>query len=150
MNITLPEGASNHGNPNLLCLPPAWHDYIIFYLTNYFAHALSVLASPGQAAWEAFIVRLAALLFPGSGVATAARAILRGAILKRHPLRRAARTGALCMLIKTPGEHDDPEAVQVTPRRYDGTLFVVVQAQPEISERFVHLSHPTPPPGVGG
>jgi hypothetical protein len=125
LNITLPSGASSHGNPNLLCLPPNWYDYIIFYFTNYFAHALTVLPPPGQAAWEAFFVGLAALLLPGSGVARAVRAILRAANLRRHPLRRAARAGALCMLVRLPSEGDDPEAAQAAAGGCDGPGVVV-------------------------
>ncbi|KAK4123579.1 hypothetical protein N657DRAFT_415777 [Parathielavia appendiculata] len=30
VNITLPEGASNHGNPNMLCLPVNWYEDIRF------------------------------------------------------------------------------------------------------------------------
>lgn len=37
LTITVPNGATNHGISNLLCTPPSWTDYVIFYLTNYFA-----------------------------------------------------------------------------------------------------------------
>jgi hypothetical protein len=46
-NITLPAGASNHGNPNLLYLPAKWAHIAVFFSGNYIAHAGTVRFSPG-------------------------------------------------------------------------------------------------------
>lgn len=75
LTITVPDGSSNHGNPNLLCTPPSWFDYILFYFSNYFAHAATVISTPGQGSEETFLAILAALLFPASGLTCALEAI---------------------------------------------------------------------------
>ncbi|KAI8632846.1 hypothetical protein F5Y19DRAFT_419176 [Xylariaceae sp. FL1651] len=100
LTITVPSGSSNHGNPNLLCTPPSWYDYILFYFMNYVAHAATVITTPGQGNSETIFVVLAALLLPGSGITRAIDAIRRHSILESDPLRRAVRAGALCMVVK--------------------------------------------------
>lgn len=59
MNFTssaLP-GIINHGDPKLLCHPPEWTEYVVFYFGNYLAHAATVRSLPGEtwkgAAWTA-------------------------------------------------------------------------------------------------
>jgi hypothetical protein len=46
--ISLPEGFTNHDDPNLLCMPPSWTDLAIFFLGNYVAHAATVVSRPGE------------------------------------------------------------------------------------------------------
>lgn len=77
ITITVPEGSTNHGNPNLLCTPPNWYDYVIFYFANYFAHAATVITVPGQGTSETIEVIRNALLLPTSGVLRAMSAIRR-------------------------------------------------------------------------
>ena len=102
MNYTLvaPEGTTNHGNPYLLCIPPKWHDFIIFYFANYFAHAATIVTYPGQGLAETISAIITALLLPASGVGRAAGMIRRGARLAKDPLKQATRAGALCMVVK--------------------------------------------------
>ncbi|UKZ70775.1 uncharacterized protein TrAtP1_011744 [Trichoderma atroviride] len=101
--FTVPEGSMNHGNPNLLCTPAEWYDLIIFFFANYFAHAASVILEPGQGSASTGLYILLALTLPGAGVSRAIRAILRHAVTERkNPLKRAARAGALCMVLKKP------------------------------------------------
>ena len=97
MNVTIivPKGTTNHGNPNLLCTPPNWYDYAIFYLTNYIAHAATVITSPGQGLLETTLVIISALLLPTTGVIHATVAIFRCALFRGNELRRAAFAGAL-------------------------------------------------------
>ncbi|KAK1244093.1 hypothetical protein MKX08_002231 [Trichoderma sp. CBMAI-0020] len=107
--ITVPEGSTNHGNPNLLCTPAKWYDFIIFFFTNYFAHAASIIIEPGQSLASTGLYILLALTLPGTGVARATRAIWRHAATERkNPLKRAAQAGALCMVLKKP--RDGPYA----------------------------------------
>lgn len=116
LTITVPEGSSNHGNPNLLCTPTRWFDYLLFFFSNYFAHAATVVASPGQGRRETIFVVLAALLLPGSGVLRAVRAIYRHSMTESDPLKRAIRAGALCMVVRSgrsePGENVDPQTLE--------------------------------------
>jgi hypothetical protein len=105
MNVTfsVPDGSSNHGNPNLLCSPPAWSDYLTFFFANYFAHAASVILEPGIGFRRTLVLIFAALMLPGSGVDRAVSTIWRHAIIERkNPLKRAARARALCMVLPTP------------------------------------------------
>lgn len=103
LTLTVPEGSTNHGNPNLLCTPASWYDFIIFFFTNYFAHAATVILEPGQSLESTGLCILLALTLPGTGVARAIRAIWNHAATERkNPLKRAARAGALCMVLKKP------------------------------------------------
>jgi len=102
-NFTLivPDGATNHGDSSLLCLPPKWYDYVIFFMTNYVAHAATVLATPGQATIETVYWSITALFLPGAGlVRTLPFLIRRPGLVRKDPLRRAALAGALCTVIK--------------------------------------------------
>lgn len=112
LTITVPDGSSNYGNPNILCTPPHWHDYILFYLANYFAHAATIITRPGQGLPTTVIAIIAALL-PVSGIARAIEAIRRHSITETDLLKHAARAGALCMVVKAPIEEViDPESLE--------------------------------------
>ncbi len=111
LTIPVPVGTSNHGNPHLLCVPPRWFDYLLFYLSNYLAHAATVIKTPGQGRKETVYVTLAALLLPGSGTMRATDAIRRSSRLEPDPARRALRAGALCMVIRL----EDAQNVEVKP-----------------------------------
>jgi hypothetical protein len=98
--ITLPPGVKNHGDPNLLCSPPKWTDFLTFFVTNYFLHAATVTFAPGQPSLEKIIGTANALFIPASGALRAIRIIIiRSTIHRRDPLRTAARAGALCMVV---------------------------------------------------
>ncbi|KAL7621654.1 hypothetical protein AAE478_008981 [Parahypoxylon ruwenzoriense] len=100
--IVVPGDVSNHGSPNLLCTPASWTDVALFYLGNYAAHAATVRTSPGEALLDTIVNVFAILLFPQAGAMKGLNAIFRCAVLERSPLQRAARSGALCMVIRTP------------------------------------------------
>jgi hypothetical protein len=68
ITLTVPDGTSTDGDPNLLCTPTRWTDIIIFFLGNYVAHAATAITLPGER-WEvAALTAIGALLFPTSGV----------------------------------------------------------------------------------
>lgn len=100
-NITLPTGTSNHGDPDLLCLPTKWTDVIIFFLGNYLAHAATLRSVPGRSMYQSFFAMLKALFFPVSGVILGVRGITSFASLAKTDLQVAARAGALCKVIRT-------------------------------------------------
>jgi hypothetical protein len=93
-------GRSNYSNPNLRCTPATWVDVITFYIANYIAHAATVITLPGEATSSAVWVAIASLLFPISGVIRGFQAILSFAIFGKTDLQRAARAGALCMVVR--------------------------------------------------
>jgi len=111
ITITLPEGATNHGNAKILCTPSDWQDILIFFLVNYVAHALTVVVLPGEGPLSHLTNALTSLLFPAFGAYRGLRAIFVGyeTIKKKfgdqsseeeQDLRKARRAGALCMIVR--------------------------------------------------
>ena len=101
--ISVPKGTTNHGNPQLLCLPSGWTDIVTFLVTNYYAHAATVFLEPGIASRRTATIVFTALVLPFSGISRAVYAIWRHAVTERtNPLKRAARSRALCMVMKVP------------------------------------------------
>jgi hypothetical protein len=99
--ITVPDGSSNHGTPNLLCVPPTWFDYIIFFVSNYLVHAATIVTPPGATLVEVCFISANALFIPSSGALSAVRLLLKHAAWSRATnVCRAAKAGALCMVIK--------------------------------------------------
>ncbi|TQN74048.1 hypothetical protein CSHISOI_01376 [Colletotrichum shisoi] len=102
MNITIsvPSGTVNHGDPRLICTPPIWTDFVIFYATNYFVHALTLPSRPGESVLETCFTVITALFLPSTGSLRAARWLLSHAgTVRRDELSRATRAGALCMIV---------------------------------------------------
>ncbi|KAH8773724.1 hypothetical protein F5883DRAFT_615254 [Diaporthe sp. PMI_573] len=100
--FNVPEGSTNHGDPNLLCVPPSWSDLAVFFGTNYLAHAATLVTRPGQSFVETIVDTANALFIPGSGMIHAIRVLFYDTDIHRTspPLKKAARAGALCMVVK--------------------------------------------------
>ena len=93
-----------HGNPDTLCTPSSAADIALFFFANYIAHCATVKSYPGENAIELGIAVLLALLFPSSGIIRALDSIFRHSRFRNsNELRRAARAGALCMVVRAPG-----------------------------------------------
>ncbi|KAJ6529400.1 hypothetical protein B0H19DRAFT_847964, partial [Mycena capillaripes] len=80
----------------------------VFFLANYAAHALTVRSYPGESPLDLARATLAALLLPTSGMIRGLTALLRsGALVKGFlagdHLAIAARSGALCMVVRAKG-----------------------------------------------
>lgn len=103
-NVTIqaPSGSRYLPAEHLICTPSTWKSIVIFFLANYFAHAGTVKALPGQTAMTAFVSAFLALLLPTSGTITGIETMFQHAILSSQPLERASRSGALCVVIRTP------------------------------------------------
>ncbi|KAJ7898543.1 hypothetical protein B0H14DRAFT_2557041 [Mycena olivaceomarginata] len=54
-NISVPDGATTHGDPHTLCTPASAFDVVLFYLTNYFAHAVTVKLYAGEAGMAKYL-----------------------------------------------------------------------------------------------
>ncbi|KAG9232593.1 hypothetical protein BJ875DRAFT_544395 [Amylocarpus encephaloides] len=102
ITIPLPSGTSNHGSPGLLCTPTTWPDVIVFYLSNYAAHAITTRSLPGEKRSSVALNVLTALFFPAAGALRGILGINSQAIFGGNDLEKAARAGALCMVIRTP------------------------------------------------
>lgn len=101
ITIVVPDGSSDHGDPNLLCTPSSWTDVLTFYLGNYVAHAATVISLPGESTISTIKVSLSALLFPTSGLLRGMLAISTFAMFAKTDLQKAARSRALCMVIRS-------------------------------------------------
>lgn len=120
VTITVPDGTINHGDPSLLCFPPKWYDYIIFYLGNYVTHIATILSIPGEETEVKIFAAISALIFPTTGTARALRYFILRPMFVRDPLNRAARAGALCMVLdkrdvdrlESFGDRRDVEAIE--------------------------------------
>ena len=100
VTITVPDGSTSHGTPNLICVPTQWYHFIIFFGANFIAHAFTLVTSPGATYREQVRVSLYALICPGSGIIRCLRWIIAFAAWESDPLAKAARAGALCMVLK--------------------------------------------------
>ncbi|KAF1979556.1 hypothetical protein BU23DRAFT_445717, partial [Bimuria novae-zelandiae CBS 107.79] len=138
-NITLPLplGTSNHGTPGLLCTPTKWTDVALFYLFNYVAHAATVLTRPGERSDDFIASVIGSLLFPALGLYRGIEAILCGAVLVRNDdLRKAARSGALCISCTT-REGDNVEWPSgKTEVACDRSIHVLTYSPPWLKSRF--------------
>ena len=99
--LSVPVDTTNHGDPNLICTPPSPSDFLLFYVGNYFAHAATVISAPGQSMRDTLMIMISALFYPTSGVNRGLIALYQHAATVRDPLRRAARAGALCMVVRS-------------------------------------------------
>ena len=102
ITLSLPEGTSDNGSPGLLCTPTTWKDIMFFYLFNYIAHAATVLRRPGEQSIDFAVTVIGSLFLPTIGLHRGVEALLSGSMLSRCDLTRAARAGALCMLVRSP------------------------------------------------
>ena len=102
ITIEVPYGTTNHGEPNLFCIPATWNDIATYLLLNYVAHGATVVSYPGEATLDLLLAVLTAIYFPTYGVIRAFNFIVRHPLLtSRDDLKVAARSGALCMLVRS-------------------------------------------------
>jgi hypothetical protein len=101
MTLSVPHGTSQHGDPHLLCVPTEAEDVLNFFLANYIAHAATVRIYPGESWTEVVGAILGAILLPTSGLVRGITAILRRGYSGTTPLEVAARSGALCMVVRS-------------------------------------------------
>ena len=91
MNFTVlaPQGTTNHGEPDLICIPARWKEILVFFAINFAIHAVTLPARPGESMTETVFAVVNAFFIPGSGVARVIyRLVLRPALIRRDPLRQ--------------------------------------------------------------
>ena len=100
--IEVPNGTTNHGDPESLCVPSTSIDIASFLLFNYVAHGATVVSYPGEPALNMLFHAVIAILSPTYGVIRAFNFIIRLPLLTaKNDLEVAARSGALCMLVRS-------------------------------------------------
>lgn len=92
--------AANSGDPKVHCEPTNWYDICWFIFANYILHALSVRSLPGENSYSSFIIRIACLLIPSTGLRRGLCLITRANAAADSDLQAAARARALCMVIR--------------------------------------------------
>ena len=91
-------------------------DVLKFIATNYVAHAFTVNTVPGYGAFYSLLFSVYSLAFPYIGLVTACRSLELMPRCGEDPLKRAAKAGALCMVVRTKywkGPNDNSEAPKV-------------------------------------
>lgn len=132
--IPVPEGTTNHGDPNLLCTRSTWSSVATFFAANYIAHAATVKIDPGQPVLLGFSSMLLALILPNFGAYKGIDAIRRCAIFGSSPLQKAKKAGALCEVVRTwewkpqPGLGGLVQGLQFKPTRDEHNLAKVKMA----------------------
>lgn len=101
ITISVPLGASNHGDQHLLCTPQRASAVAAFFLGNYLAHVITVKSVPGQPLIPTVLDLAFTLFLPVYGVARGLSSILKVAIRGKTPLETALRSDALCEVVRT-------------------------------------------------
>ncbi len=125
-------GYTHNGSCDLLCRPASWADGIVFCLVNYIAHAATVVTRPGQSTLVSIMKVIGALLFPGSGIARGLHAIRSLATLSPTDMQKAAKAGALCMVVqcKTAKAPSPPPSTRIQSRTEAGTNLEIQNLPP--------------------
>lgn len=103
--IPLPDGVTDHGEPNLLCKPADWFTVFSFIFANYVSHAATIQIFPGEPLSRQLLGFGTSMCFPAAGISRGLNNIARGILVttnwKQSELQRAAAAGALCMVVRT-------------------------------------------------
>jgi hypothetical protein len=141
--------SETNGDPNLACTDATWQSIVVFLLANYVAHCATVKAYPGESTGSLVRATFFALLQPVSGTLRAVDSIRRHSRLKgTNDLQRAARAGALCMVVRTsdwkPQAGDVIKGVKIErqpSRRMDAPQEWKLAAPVCLTDKFVRYPH---------
>ena len=117
VTITVPNGFSNHGKDDLLCVPTKWYQIFTFFAVNFVSHAATVKTRPGQMYYHKICDFLLALAFPFSGVMRAMETFIRSSWPSDDDLVKACRAGALCVVART--SDSKPQDREIMYSRYE-------------------------------
>ena len=84
-----------------MCFQATWDQIVVFILTNYVTHAMTVNSYAGEKANSAVFFSIAALLLPFAGAMRGLGSIGSGAIFARDCLQRCARAEGLCVVARS-------------------------------------------------
>ncbi|KAF8542014.1 hypothetical protein BDD12DRAFT_641404, partial [Trichophaea hybrida] len=72
-----------------------------YIASNYIAHSFTIKLAAGYGSSYGILFGFASLFFPYICLVTASRSLEQMSILEKDPMKRAARAGALCMVVQT-------------------------------------------------
>ena len=100
-NVTLsvPDEYTNHGNKDLYCTRSRWFNILTFFALNYASHAATVRPRPGQTYMHTALDVVVSLTYPYAGLMRALESLARSS-WTTNDMRKAARAGALCMIVR--------------------------------------------------
>ncbi|KAF7357534.1 Pogo transposable element protein [Mycena sanguinolenta] len=137
ITVSVPDGTTIQGDS--FCKPATPFDILVFYLANYFAHAVTIKSDPGEKGIAKYLSYAAALFFPVSGLMRGLSTIVRRGRFTHGALTQAARSGALCMVVRNE-EWEPEDGFQAThirlKRRVKVTGFLSVPPVSEIVKMF--------------
>ena len=88
-------------DPHLVCEEKRWKSILIFFTTNYIAHALTIIPDPGANWFAQTVFSFSALMVPNIGLIGAIRSVtwylLQG---RSDDLHRALAQNALLILVR--------------------------------------------------
>ena len=85
VNLTLPAGSTDHGDPKLVCLPTRWYHILEFFAVNYLAHVATIKSGPGQTYLDGLRDAVLALFFHSLEFTEHARLSVAGRPLQAVP-----------------------------------------------------------------
>ena len=89
-------------SPYFVCEEKRWHNILVFFATNYIAHALTAIPVPGAKWLDHINFSSMALFVPYIGLMGAVRSVMCYFLQGRSDdLHRALAQGALLILVKT-------------------------------------------------
>ena len=95
----IPIDVSKSSSPT--CLQATWEQIVVFILTNYVTHAMTVNSYAGEKANSAVFFSIVSLLLPFAGAMRGLGSIGSGAIFAKDSLRRCPRADALCVVARS-------------------------------------------------
>ena len=88
-------------DPHLVCEGKRWESIFTFFITNYIAHAFTIIPNPGANWFAQIVFNFSALMVPNFGLMGAIRGVTRHILQGRSDdLHRALAQDALLILVK--------------------------------------------------
>ena len=88
-------------NPQLVCEGKRWESIFTFFITNYIAHAFTIIPGPGATWFAQTVFSFSALMVPNLGLIGAIGSVMSYFLQRRSDdLHRALAQNALLILVK--------------------------------------------------
>ncbi|KDQ52785.1 hypothetical protein JAAARDRAFT_198115 [Jaapia argillacea MUCL 33604] len=123
-------------NATVVCLPTTWVDILIFFGTNYFAHAATIPSIPGVPWYDNVTWTFIILLLPFSGLGKSFNLIIRHLRSEDSDLQKAVGRGAVAVVTRSrqwePSVNPEEVYVKLPGNFYEskGGSFARIEIQP--------------------
>ena len=88
-------------DPHLVCEEKKWQSIFTFFITNYIAHAFTIIPDPGATWFAQTVFSFTALMVPNTGLVGAIRSVMSYFLQRRSDdLHRALAQDALLILVR--------------------------------------------------